>query len=645
MFLQRDDRPPVMTSQFALRVAILGGVALALFSIIFFRLWYLQVLSGDDYEAQAQNNRVREIEVPAPRGQIIDTNGTVLVDNRTALALQVQEQRLPSGGDERRAVIERLSEVAGMGPDEIEDEIRRQSRELPSSPVTLKKDVPYSLVYYLREHQAEFPGVTIERVYVREYPHGTLGAHMFGYVREVNEEQLKDSRYKALDPGDSVGQDGLESTYDHLLRGEDGATRVQVDALGRPKGEPLNEREPTAGNNLVLNVDADVQEAGEAAIEGTALPGAFVAMNVNTGAVYGMGSTPTFDPSIYTRAIIPPSLFESLTSEEQDAPLTNRALQGTYPTGSTFKLITATAALEEGLIEPSSTIHDGGSITVGGIPFRNAGGAAYGTIAIQQALQVSSDVFFYTLGLRADDAGGNLIQNWANRLGVGESTGIDLPGEFQGLVPTPEWRNELYEEAQSQNSPGGEEILVEEGETERPWSAGDNVNLSVGQGDLQVTPLQMAVGYATLANGGDVVRPHLAQRVEDPLGRVVQEINPAPRRHVDIDPGTRDVILAGLHDAAMAPGGTSYDIFGGFPVEIAGKTGTAETSTGYDQSWYVALAPADDPEVVVAVTIERGGFGAEAAAPAASQILEEYLEIKPGKVETPAPGEVTGAYE
>jgi penicillin-binding protein 2 len=632
-----------MTSQFALRVAILGGIALAMFSIIFFRLWYLQVLSGDDYEAQAQNNRVREIEVQARRGQILDTNGTLLVDNRTALALQVQDERLPRGGEERRAVIERLAELIGMEPGEIEAEIRRQSRELPASPVTLKKDVSYELVYYLQEHQAEFPGVTVERVYVRQYPQGTLGAHMFGYVREVNAEQLKEPRYKQLDPGDLVGQDGVESTYDHLLRGEDGATRVQVDALGRPKGEPLSAREPKAGNNLVLNVDADVQAAGEAAISQFNLPGAFVAMNVDSGAIYGMGSTPTFDPEIYTRPSISPSLYESLTSEEEGAPLTNRAIQGTYPTGSTFKLITATAAMEEGLITPDSPIHDSGSITVGGIRFQNAGGAAYGTLTMQRALQVSSDVFFYTLGLRADDAGGNIIQSWANKLGVGEQTGIDLPGEFAGLVPTPEWRNELYEVAQSENSPGGEEIVL--GETDRPWSAGDAVNLSVGQGDLQVSPLQLAVGYATVANGGDVVRPHIAQRVEDPLGRVVQEIDPAPRRQVDISEETRQTILAGLRDAAMAPGGTSYDVFGGFPVEVAGKTGTAETSSGYDQSWYVAMAPYEDPEVVVAVTIERGGFGAEAAAPAASQILQEYFELKEGKVETPAPEEITGVYE
>jgi penicillin-binding protein 2 len=618
-----------MTTQFALRVAILGGIALAMFSIIFFRLWYLQVLSGDEYEAQAQNNRIRELEVPAPRGQILDTNGTVLVDNRTALALQVQDERLPRGGEEREPVIARLAELAGMEPAEVEAEIRRQTKELPASPVTLKKDVPYELVYYLQEHQAEFPGVTVERVYVREYPHGSLAAHLFGYVREIDEDELKEPRFRVLDPGDMVGKDGLEATYDHLLRGEDGATRVQVDALGRPKGEPLRAREPVAGNNLILNIDTDVQEAGEAAISGFGLPGAFVAMNVNTGAIYGMGSTPSFEPSVFTQPSIPQSTVDRLFDEEAGAPYTNRALAGTYPTGSTFKLITATAALEEGLITPDSPIHDGGSISVGGQTFSNAGGAAYGSLTMQRALQVSSDVFFYTLGMRADDAGGDIIQSWANRLGVGELTGIDLPGEFAGLMPTPEWRNELYEK----------------GDTDRPWTVGDAINLSVGQGDLQVTPLQMALGYATVANGGDVVRPHLAQRVEDPLGRVVQEIDPAPQRQVEISEETREVILAGLRDAAMAPGGTSYQVFGGFPVEVAGKTGTAERFGYGDQSWYVALAPYEDPEIVVAVTIEEGGFGAEAAAPAASQILQEYFELKPGKVETPSSAEITGAYE
>jgi penicillin-binding protein 2 len=629
VFLQRDDRPPPMTSQFALRVAILGGIALTMFSIIFFRLWYLQVLSGDKYEEQAQNNRVREIEVPAPRGEILDRNGEVLVDNRTSLALQLQDERLPSGGEERQAVIERLAGITDLTPEQIEDEIRRQSKEAPASPITLKQDVPYELVYYLQEHQTEFPGVTVERVYVREYPRDTLGAHLFGYVREVSEEQLKEPRYSRLDPGDLVGQDGVEYTYDDLLRGEDGATRVQVDALGRPKGEPLSTREPKAGNNLKLTLDADLQEAGEAAISQFGLPGAFVAMDVNSGAVYGMGSTPSFNPDVFTKPSIPQSTVDRLYDEDTGAPYTNRAIAGTYPTGSTFKLITATAALEEGLITPSTPIHGGGSITVGGTTFQNAGGAAYGTLTMEPALQVSSDVFFYNLGLDADAEGGNIIQDWARKMGVGEETGIDLPGEFGGLIPTPEWRNELYEK----------------GETDRPWAAGDAVNLSVGQGDLQVTPLQLATGYATLANGGSVIRPHLGERVEDPTGRVVQEIDPAPKRQLDIDPVTRQTILDGLHAAATQPGGTSYDVFGGFPIEVAGKTGTAERPPMADQSWYVALAPYPDPEVVVAVTIEQGGFGAEAAAPAASQILTSYFDIGEAKADTPAAGSITGVYE
>jgi penicillin-binding protein 2 len=340
-----------------------------------------------------------------------------------------------------------------------------------------------------------------------------------------------------------------------------------------------------------------------------------------------MGSTPTFDPAVYTKPRISPSLYRQLTSEETESPLTNRAIQGLYPTGSTFKLATATAALEEGLIGADTPVYDGGSIEVGGIEFGNAGGVSYGTITMRRALQVSSDVYFYKLGLESDATGDDPIQKWTSRLGIGAPTGIDLPSEFGGLIPTPEWRNELYRK----------------GDTDRPWSAGDSVNLSVGQGDLQVTPLQLATAYATVANGGDVVTPHLGARVEDPTGRVVQEIAPGPRRRLDISGSTRRTILDGLRAAAMEPGGTSYGVFGGFPVQIAGKTGTAERPPHGDQSWYVAVAPYEDPEVVVAVTIERGGFGAETAAPAASEILQRWFAIQPGKIKTPE--NVEGAYE
>jgi penicillin-binding protein 2 len=268
--------------------------------------------------------------------------------------------------------------------------------------------------------------------------------------------------------------------------------------------------------------------------------------------------------------------------------------------------------LESGLITPSTVLFDGGSLTVGGISFKNAGGASYGALALPRALQVSSDVFFYRLGLLADQKGGNVIQKWARRLGLGHPTGIDLPGEAAGLVPSPAWRNRLFRRHL----------------TDRPWTPGDNINLAVGQGDLQADPLQLAVAYSAIANGGRIVTPHVGLRVEDADGRILQRIEPGPRRRLDISSETRSAILSGLRAAANDPGGTSAPVFAGFPITVAGKTGTAERGAQGDQSWYVVIAPYNDPRIVVAVTIERGGFGAEAAAPAARRILAAYFGIK-----------------
>lgn len=614
MYLRSEEERRPMSPKLALRVAVISGIALIGFAVIFLRLWYLEVLSGEEYRAQADNNRVRELKIAAPRGEIVDRDGEVLVTNRTALALQVRPDRLPDRAKARNRVLGGLAETSGLGLETVKKRIRRSVRELPASPVTIKRDVPYSLVYYFQERAAEFPGVSVERVFVRNYPHGTLGAHLFGYVSEVNAEQLSQPQYADLEQGARVGQTGIENTYDDVLRGRDGAQRIQVDALGRPRGRQLSEVRPRPGNNLVLTIDSDVQNAGESALRSYGLPGGFVAMDVRDGAIYGLGSNPTFDPSVYTRPRIPQSVIDQLYSEANEAPQANRAIQGLYPTGSTFKLITSVAALEEDLIEPDSVLYDGGTIEVGGITFKNAGDPppSFGSIQVPRALQVSSDVFYYQLGMLAERSGEQPIQHWASELGLGAPTGIDLPAEGGGLIPTPEWRNELYDE----------------GATDRPWSIGDSINLSVGQGDLQANPLQMAVAYAAVGNGGDIVRPHLADSVEDGAGRKLQEIRPAPRRQVEIDPENRAVIMDGLRRAAMEPGGTSYGIFGGWPVQIAGKTGTAERGIGRaDQSWYVAMAPANNPEVVVAVTIERGGFGAEAAAPAAAQILREYFGI------------------
>src|SRR4051812_12507504 len=284
-----------MSSGFALRVAILGGLALVMFAVIFFRLWYLQVLSGDKYLAQANNNRTRTIRVEAPRGDILDRNGKVLVENRTTLGLQVSPERLPLKVGRRQAELKRLGDVAGMSFRQIRREIHKQYILLPSAPVTLKKDIPHDIVYYLQEHQAAFPGVAVQRLFVRRYPQGTLAAHLFGNVGEITKHQLKEPRYKGLQPGDQVGQAGVEFQYDRYLRGRAGETRVQVDSLGRPKGQ-LDAVSPKPGDNLQLSIDAGIQAAGESGLASLGLPGAFVAMDIRNGQVLGIGSNPTFDP-------------------------------------------------------------------------------------------------------------------------------------------------------------------------------------------------------------------------------------------------------------------------------------------------------------------------------------------------------------
>ncbi|MBW8058733.1 MAG: penicillin-binding protein 2 [Solirubrobacterales bacterium] len=607
MYLRSDERGPRMNNRLALRIAAFGGLALVLFAVLFVRLWFLQVISGEEYLAEANNNRIREFRVSAPRGEILDRDGNVLVQNRTSLALQVNPRKLPANTARRRAELARLGALTHTSLRRVRRTMRKRLMLAPSAPVTLRRDVGHYLVYYLQENQDRFPGVEVRRVFVRDYPQGTLAAHLFGNVGEVSEEQLKAPRHRGLEPGDAVGQDGVEYQYDGDLRGRAGATRIQVDSLGRPTpGGRLKVLKPAPGGNLRLTIDSSLQEAGDAALSGQGLPGAYVAMNARNGEILAMGSNPSFDPTVFTRPLTQGQVDE-LYRDPVLSPLTNRAIAGAYPTGSSFKPITSVAALASGAATVDEPILDDGAFTLGGITFQNAGGAAYGTIAMQTALRVSSDVFYYTLGDRMYP--GTALQTWARRLGIGSETGIDLPGEQPGLLPTPAWRNDLYRE----------------GLTDRPWSAGDNVNLAVGQGDLQTDPLQMAVAYATIANGGKVPRPHVGMQVEDAAGRVLREIAPAAAGRVRIDRGWRETILAGLHDAAQSPGGTSYGVFGGFPVPVAGKTGTAERPPHADQSWYVVLAPYPNPEIVVAVTFEQGGFGSDTAAPAALRILSEHF--------------------
>jgi penicillin-binding protein 2 len=612
MYLDDGGRRPTLTPQLALRIAIIGGIALVAFAVIFFRLWYLQVLSGDKYERVANDNQVREIKVQAPRGEIVDREGRVLVENRTGLAVKITPDKLPEGRRERMDLYRGLARVLGLRPGRIRRNVNRQLKALPFSTAVVKSDVSDEVVAYLLERQEDFPGVQVERQFLRQYPHGEVGAHLFGFISEVNKEQLKDERYRGVSLGDRVGQAGIEYQYDRFLRGRNGATRLQVDALGRLR-KNLAVKQPKQGRQLRLSVDLDVQQAGQAALAGGTGQGAFAVMDVKNGEILGLGSHPSYDPNIFAK-VIRESDYKRLTDEDNGAPLTNRAIQGGYPTGSTFKLFTSVAALESGLITPDSVLFDGGSLTVGGVTFKNAGGAAHGALALRQALTVSSDVFFYQLGQRANEGGaGGPIQKWGRRLGLGRRTGIDLPNELPGLLPTPRWRDHLYDKKL----------------TDRPWSVGDNINLAVGQGDLKASPMQLAVAYAAIANGGKIVRPHLGQQIEDSSGRVLQELEPATPRKLPIDESHRQAILDGLRGAASESGGTSTAVFAGFPIPIAGKTGTAEKGLGRaDQSWYCALAPYPDVQYVTCVTDEAGGFGAETAAPMARDILATLFNVR-----------------
>jgi penicillin-binding protein 2 len=706
-----EERRPAITPQLAVRVAVLGGLAFVLFAVVFFRLWFLQVLTGEDYVSQARENRVRKIKIEAPRGNIVDRNGQILVKTRVAPVVQITPEslpaaelavaesyragraaaerrrlasarelaslderlhadgrrstkpekrerrrlrraanraapvpvgRIPSGQPALRRLYVRLGRVIRMRPRAIHREVVEGIAEAPYSNVTIKTDVAKDAFSYLLEHREEFRGVVVEKRYLRDYPYRELGAQLFGTLREISPQELKERRYRGVAAGTRVGKDGIEETYDKYLRGVDGYTRVVINALGnRDDTRQATVRRPIQGDQLRLTLDLGLQRAANDAMKRAiaaanlhgngAKAGAYVALDPRNGEVLALGSYPSFDANLFAKPLSQ-SRFDQLNSQANGAPLFNRAIAATYPTGSTFKPITAMAALESGIIDTGSIITDTGSFQLGNLLLQNARGASYGPLNVTQALKVSSDVFFYTLGERANPLAGEVIQTWARKLGLGRPTGIDIPGEPKGLVPDAEWRNTGYAAYQKCAKRNHVEertsaALFACGGIERPWSTGDNVNLAIGQGDLQATPLQMAVAYSSIVNGGHVVRPHLGWKIEDGLGRQIEEVTKPPRRKVNFSSVDQQAILEGLRGAAMEDGGTSAAVMKGFPLTVYGKTGTVERPGQPDQSWYIAYVPHKTRPILVAVTIERGGFGAETAAPAARLILSEWFDV------------------
>jgi penicillin-binding protein 2 len=678
-----NDRRPPITPQLAIRVAGAGVVAFVLFGIIFFRLWYLEVLDGDKYLAQARENRVRTEVIQAPRGDILDADSNPLVTSRKANVVTLNPAGLPvefrdeiaaygqqagrwalrkqqrvkqlgkkagtkkAGSAPARpmadgALLERyqrLGKVLRMSPKTINDRVVDAVVRVPYSSVRIRTDVPSSQRNYIEERQTRFPGIDVASIFVRQYPRGMLAAQVLGTIGQISAEQVEAHSYKGVTAGSDVGQTGLEATYDRVLRGTDGKYRIEVNAAGERRRATVAD-EPEQGRQLRLTLRLDLQEAGEKALKtaGKGLPGAFVAMNPDNGAIYAMGSSPSYKPRdaapgrYSTNAAYKAKFVDAATNY----PLINRADESAYPTGSIFKPITSLAALDAGLVTPTTRFVDQGCLKVGArkdIDVKcNAGKTAYGNIDMADALRVSSDVYYYELGLKLWNTSGNYLQKWASKLGVARKTGLDLPGESGGSIPSAAQVRRLQDaeracRKKNDGKPCGYAFL------DSRWNPGDEANFAVGQGGLQATPLQMAVAYSAIINSGRVVRPHLGAEVEDSRG-IIEKIDKPSRGKVTINPGWRDTIMRGLYGAANEDKGTSQGVWaqdwpkGRFP--IYGKTGTAERDGQNDQSWYVAYSydkRNNSKPILIICTVEQGGFGAEAAAPAVRLIMSQWFGV------------------
>jgi penicillin-binding protein 2 len=516
------------------------------------------------------------------------------------------------------------------------------------APVTIETDAGTGVLTELAERQNDYPGVTQEPVAIRQYPFGEMAAQALGYVGQVNKRELKMPGFRGVTQGTVVGQEGLEYYYDRYLRGREGDQKVKVNALGEPVPVNLPPTQPHAGYTLKVTLDLGLQQEAERALRdeikasGTADAGGFVAMDPRNGQILAIGSYPSFDPNKFAKPLTEKELhaLEGIGTGEP-APLTNRAANGDYPTGSTFKPITAIAALEGGVIDPFEGLGGGQCITVGAEQFCNASHADYGAVGLVEALKVSSDTYFFTVGELANSHG-DVIQNMAHRLGIGRPTGIDLPSETTGTVPSRQWlveQNKL--ESQCERAHHGHRcyIVAEPGE---PWTVGYNMDLAVGQGSLQTDPLQMAVAYSTLANAymnngaGTVVRPHLGMAIDDANGDLAQALTFSPARHIRFDPTNLNYVMEGIHDATSESGGTSADVWSGWDQAahpVYGKTGTAEKTNQVEQSWYMCYVADPTRPIVIAVTIEQGGWGDKAAAPVARLIASQWFN-QPLKLET-----------
>lgn len=589
-------------------VAFLIG---AVWLILVARLFYLQVLEGDRYRVSAERNSVRAHRVMAPRGMILDRSGRILVDSRPSFDVLV----VPHETSDIPLTLSRLAGLIGEGPEELLEALGRRTGMDRFVAHRVAHDLSWQDIARVESRLWALDGVLTQASPVRSYPFGSSAAHVLGWLGEIDREQLQRREFQGYRQGDVIGREGAERLMDRELRGRAGGRNVLVDAHGREL-ERLDSIDAQPGNNVVLTIDHRLQQTAETALAASERPGAVVALDPRSGEVLVLVSLPAFDPNDFAVGI-DHATWISLT-ENSDTPLHNRALQGQYPPGSTYKVVAALAGLEAGVIKPDDTVTCTGSYRLGRRRYRCWRRDGHGTVDLHRAIVESCDVYFYKLGqlLRVDRLG-----YYARVLGLGSATGVDLRGEAAGLVPTMAWKERRYGER---------------------WVEGETISVAIGQSFNLVTPIQLAAVYATIANGGTRYRPFVVKRLEDSQGKVLEEREPVRHGEVAISKESFEFVRDALRDVVQDPKGTGYvmrHLPGG--VVAAGKTGTAQVVAlpkdplpnddeiaveHRDHAWFVTYAPVEDPRIVVAVLVEHGGHGGSVAAPIARQVVVEFLE-------------------
>jgi penicillin-binding protein 2 len=614
-----DDRRPL-----AVRLTVIQGVVTAAFVLLAVGFWVFQVAQHHKFEVMAENNHIRRLQLPAPRGVLFDRNLNVLVENQNTFNITLDREQTKNNLD---GTLRLLAQVTGVDEAVLRETVSRKRREPSYRPIVLIENATMEQVIAVRLRRYELVGINYQQVPARKYPASDLAAHLFGYVSEINDAQLARAEYAGLEPGAMVGQAGVEQAYNKLLMGSDGDKYVIVNSLGREIREVRTEL-PREGRRLQLTIDADVQRAVEEGFRAGGYNGAAVLLDPRNGEVLSLVSLPAYDPNAFAGGI-DRATWASLNTDKL-RPLQDRALQGRYSPGSTFKIAVAAAALQEGVITPDFKVHCTGGASFYGRFFQCWKKGGHGTVDLRHAIEQSCNVYFYTVG---NMLGVDRIHKWASALGLGEETGIDLPNEVQGLVPSTEWKRKRYNEK---------------------WYAGETISVAIGQGQVSLTPLSLAVMMMTVANGGTRYTPHILKAMDEGKGWVPVQ-PPPPKAVVPMKPENVAAIRDGLWMVVNGAGTGGRARIPG--RDVAGKTGTAQVISlsgaramagkmdVRDHGWFVFVAPRDNPQIAGVVFAEHAEHGANAA-PIAKFAMETYfakLEGKPLPTLTPPPAPAPAA--